>query len=174
MDGPAVLEPIEKLEQKAEAREKAEQSKMEAESQAAQMEAQNKSTEVEISKAKLAVEKQRFEMETKILGLKLEAQISENQARAAVTRKMASSIDLKTAEQLGEINVPSEEDKANDLRSDTGNLEKLAAGAQPARVPAVAGIPAEIPGGEPGVLSGPGGESLPEGTGQGAAVETIT
>jgi len=33
-----------------------------------------------------------------------------------------------------------EEDKANDLRSDTGNLEKLAAGAQPARVPAVAGI----------------------------------
>ena len=174
MDGPAVLEPIEKLEQKAEAREKAEQSKMEAESQAAQMEAQNKSTEVEISKAKLAVEKQRFEMETKILGLKLEAQISENQARAAVTRKMASSIDLKTAEQLGEINVPSEEDKANDLRGDTGNLEKLAAGAQPARVPAVAGIPAEIPGGEPGVLSGPGGESLPEGTGQGAAVETIT
>jgi len=58
MDGPAVLEPIEKLEQKAEAREKAEQSKMEAESQAAQMEAKNKSTEVEISQAKLAVEKQ--------------------------------------------------------------------------------------------------------------------
>ena len=173
MDGPAVLEPIEKMEQKAEAREKAEQSKMEAESQAAQMEAQNKTVEVEISKAKLAVEQQRLEMETKILGLKLDAQISENQARAAVTRRMSSNVDLTTAKELGEIGVRNEEGDTDDLRGDTGNLERLAARAQPAGVQEAVGLPAEIPGGEPGLVGSPGGESVPEGPGAGAAVETV-
>jgi hypothetical protein len=87
-------------------------------------------------------------MESKILGLKLEAQITENQQRAAITKKMSSSIDLKTAEQLGEIRVKNDEEKENEsVPAKSSGVESL--GVPPA-VPGVSGAPvaleAELPG----------------------------
>jgi hypothetical protein len=149
MDGASIMVPIEKIEQKAEAIAKAERTKAEAEAQAMQMEAQNKSLEVEISKAKLDVEKQRLAMESKILGLKLEAQITENQQRAAITKKMSSSIDLKTAEQLGEIGVKNDEEKENEsVPAKSSGVESL--GVPPA-VPGVSGTPVALEEELPGV-----------------------
>lgn len=175
MEGPAIMAPIEKIEQKAEAVAKAERTKAEAEAQAMQMDAQNKSLEVEISKAKLDVERQRFAMESKILGLKLEAQITENQQRAAITKRMASSVDLKTAEQLGQIGVQTdeEEEEENDIRVNAGNLEAL--GTPPA-VPGVAGAPEgveAIPTGESGMVVNPGGGPLEPSAGGGPTPETV-
>jgi hypothetical protein len=150
MDGPAVLVPIEKIEQKAEKAAAAEQSKVEAEAVAMQKEAENKSLEVEISQAKLAVEKQRLEMESKILALKLEAQIAENQQRTAITKRMASSVDLKTAQELGQIGVKNkEETKDEPVPNEPVGMEtaELAPGVEPG----VPGVPVALEEAVPGV-----------------------
>jgi hypothetical protein len=154
MDGPAVLVPIEKIEQKAEANARAEQSKIEAESQAAQAQAQAGMLDVQIKQAQLEVEKQRLTMESKILELKLQAQIAENQQRTAITKRMASSVDLKTAQELGQIGVKNKEEKGNEPVSDvTVGMEE--AGVPPVVESVVPGVPGEAAELPPGVVGEP-------------------
>jgi hypothetical protein len=145
MSGPALLEPVEKVEQQAAKDAAAMQSKLEAEAAAAQAEAEVRRTEVQIAQAKLDVEKQRLAMESKILGLKLQAQIAENQQRSAITKRMAASVDLKTAQEIGAINVPTREEGTDDLRNDASGMETGGTGEVVPGVPGAGGLPEEVP-----------------------------
>jgi len=174
MDGPAIMEPVEKVEQKAEQIARAEQTKAEAEARAMQADAQAKELEAQIAQAKLDVEKQRLEMESKILELKLQAQIAENQQRAAITKRMASSADLKTAEQLGAIGVKTDEEKANEpVPNPNVNLEAIGALPGATGVPGTpVGVEEPLPGG-PGELAPVEGGGVDEGAGGGPVAPVI-
>ena len=174
MDGAALMVPVEKVEQQAEKDAVATQSKVEAEAAAAQAEAEARGIEVQIAQAKLEVEKQRLTMESKILELKLQAQIAESQQRAQITKRMAAATDLKTAQEIGAINVPTrEEGENNDLRNVEGGMEAGGAGEIVPGVPGAGGLPEEVPGEPeqlpPDIGGGPAG-SLPGG---GAAAENV-
>ena len=174
MDGAALMVPVEKVEQQAEKDAVAAQSKVEAEAAAAQAEAEARGIEVQIAQAKLEVEKQRLTMESKILELKLQAQIAESQQRAQITKRMAAATDLKTAQEIGAINVPTrEEGENNDLRNVEGGMEAGGAGEIVPGVPSAGGLPEEIPGEPeqlPPDLGGGSAGSLPGG---GAAAENV-
>ena len=175
MEGPALMVPIEKIEQQAAAEDAAALQKTQAESQAAQADAQAKQLQVQVEQAKLEVEKQRLTMETQILNLKLQAQIAENQARRAVTNRMAASVDLKTAKELGAANVPTQEERNNAIRNEAPGLAPVEPAPAPAGVPnAGAGAPAELPG-APGELAPaegqPEGQPNESGPGSGAGLE---
>ena len=153
MDGSAVLEPVEKVEEEAARKEKAERAKIEAEAQAAQAQAQVSQLAIQIEQEKLAIEKQRLVMESKILGLKLQSQIAESTQRAMITRKMSSSIDLKTAEQIGAVNVPEREETVTPgeemLNEPVPNEPEVVGPVAPSEAePGVPGVP-EIAGGIP-------------------------
>lgn len=108
LDGSAMIDSVEKIEQREESREELMRKQEEAKTQALQAEAQAKQTDAAVAQAKLEVEKQRLAMETQILRLKLLSQIEESKQRAAITRRMAANTDLKTAQELGQTGVPAE------------------------------------------------------------------
>ena len=171
MEGPALMVPIEKIEQQAAAEDAAALQKTQAESQAAQADAQAKQLQVQVEQAKLDVERQRLQMESKLLELKLQAQISENQARAAVTRKMSSNVDLKSAQLIGAANVPTQEERDNALRNAAPGVATTPTPPAPAGVPDANAVPPELPpggpgepapAGEPGAGEVPGNGPVPE------------
>lgn len=121
MDVSQVIEPVEKVEQKMEAKEANEQQALLAQSQAAQAEAAARQLEAQTAQVRLQVEQQRLQMENQILQLKLQAQIAENQQRAAITKRMAANADLKTAKEIGAANVPTDEELENEaVRGERG------------------------------------------------------
>lgn len=176
MEGPALMVPIEKLEQQAAAEDAAALQKAQAESQAAQADAQAKQLQVQLELAKLATEKQRLTLETQILNLKLQAQIAENRARAAVTKRMAANVDLKTAKEIGVANVPTREEQTNEpVRTEAPGMASAESAPAVAGVSDVgAGASTEPPGnpGEPAPVGGlPGGEPVEPGPGSSPGVE---
>jgi hypothetical protein len=156
MDGTAILEPIEKLEQEAEVLDGLAKQEAQAKAQAAQADAQAKGIEAQTAQAKLEVEKQRLVMESRILELKLQAQIAENTQRSEITKRMAANVDLKTAQEIGAVNVPARKEDS-DVGVLSGGGEADSGLVEPPGLPDVGGqveVPAE---GDMGDISGAGG-----------------
>ncbi len=176
LDGSSILVPVEKVEEDADRAAKAEQSKAEAESQAAQSEAQARQLEVQIAQKKLDVETQRFTMETKILELKLQAQIAENQQRTAITQRMASNVDYKTAQEIGVENVPSinkKKEPKDDFPIDEGPVETNPIPEVPIGIPESGGELGGVPEGTELPMGLPGGELPLEGAGAEPVDESV-